>query len=517
MRSGFENSTPTRTTIALLSIFTVTLLFLWQGNKGFSLWDEGYLWYGAQRVMLGEVPILDFMAYDPARYYWSAGLMHLLGDNGIMSLRIAVAVFQCAGLFVGLLTIRSALVGSRRSGIPYLLLATLVLVTWMFPRHKLFDISLSLFLLGVLTYLASAPSPKRYFLTGLCVGMAALFGRNHGLYGAIASITIMGVLGLATGWRPLITRVLTPWSLGVAVGFSPIALMAALVPGFAVAFRDSVLFLFELGATNLPLPVPWPWTVAVQTLPPDQAVRGLLTGTFFIGTLVFGVLAIARAIQLQRRSQAIPPALLASGALALPYAHFAFSRADIGHLALGIFPLLVGCLALLARYPSRIRCPSTALLCAASLATMLTYHPGWQCKSGTACVDTEITGSTLRIDPETAKAVALLREMDVQHTPAGQTFITAPYWPGAYALLQRRSPIWEIYAVVPRSPVFEQAEIQRVAQAKPRFAIVFDLPLDGREDLRYRNTHPKLYRFIQDNFDRLPYPKVPSYEIYIAR
>ena len=213
-----------------LANFLVFALFLWQGNKGFNIADEGYLWYGAQRVMLGEVPLLDFRSYDPGRYYWSATLMSLWGDNGIMSLRWTLAIFQAIGLFVGLLLIARA---EKIQNSLYLLLSSLTLVVWMYPRYKVFDISISILLIGVLTFLIQKPTRRRYFLTGLCVGLVAVFGRNHGVYGVAGSIGCIAWLSIKRSEGPGLVKSVIIWATGVLVGYMPIFFMALFVPGFA--------------------------------------------------------------------------------------------------------------------------------------------------------------------------------------------------------------------------------------------------------------------------------------------
>ena len=503
--------------VSLLSLATVALLFTWQGHKGFSLWDEGFLWYGVQRVLQGEVPIRDFMAYDPGRYYWSAAVLRLLGGDGIMEVRVAVAVFQALGLFVGLLLIARSLAARGADRSAFLLVAAATLAVWMFPRHKLFDISLSILLVGVLSYLAAHPRPWRFFAAGACVGLAAVFGRNHGVYGAVGSIALMAWLCIGRTTGPGFVRGLLLWSAGVAAGFLPILCMVLWLPGFATSFWDSIAFLFESKATNLPLPVPWPWTVGVSPGPVGETVRQLLVGLFFMGTLTFGLLAMLWVVVSRFRRRNVPPALAASAFLSLPYAHYAFSRADVGHLAQGIFPLLLGCLVALAATPkARLRWPLTVALCAASLWTMLVQHPGWQCRAD-ACVPVEIAHRSLLLDPVAAHDVALLRDLGAQYAPDGQAFAVTPFWPGAYALLERRSPLWEIYALFPRSATFEDEEIARLRAAGPGFVMIVDIALDGRDDLRYRNTHPRLHQYIVDHFDPLSHPPTPAYQIYIPR
>lgn len=517
LAAGRQNYKYTPLIALIISFSFVFLTFAWQGNKGFSLWDEGYLWYGVQRVLLGEVPIRDFLAYDPGRYYWSAALLSVYGDNGIMALRGAVAIMQALGLFVGVLLIAQPAQSKPKADFLYSLIAAAVLVLWMFPRHKLFDISLSIFLIGLLTYLIKKPEPKRYLFAGIGIGLVAVFGRNHGMYGAAASLGVLAWLQIKNASGPRFLSSFAYWAAGVAIGFLPVILMALFVPGFAVALWESVYFLFEIKATNLPLPIPWPWTADFANATPGNAIRTVLIGVFFIGTVAFGVFSIAWVMLQRIRKQPVEPVLVAAAFLALPYAHFAFSRADVGHLAQGIFPLLIGTLVLAKGATNKIKWPLAAGLLAASFWVMHVFHPGWHCLSSKQCVNVEISGSNLLIDPGTAADIKLLRQLATEYAPDGRTFVMAPFWPGAYALLERRSPMWEIYPLFPRPEAFELKEIERIKSANPGFAFIIDSPLDDRDDLRFKNTHPLINQYITTNFDQVPELSNHVYKIYKAR
>lgn len=496
--------------ILTISCLVIFLLFIWQGNKGFNLWDEGYLWYGVQRVLLGEIPIRDFMSYDPGRYYWVAALLSVAGDNGIMSVRIAVAVFQCLGLFVGLLLIAQSTKSRDKADILFWIISAAILVLWMFPRHKLFDISISIFLIGILTYLVSNPIPKRYLIAGICVGLIAVFGRNHGVYGAVGSLGVIAWLNIRNRSDTGFLKGFVLWSVGVTIGFLPIIFMALLIPGFAVAFWESVRFLFEQKATNLPLPVPWPWTINFAASSIGDAARGVLIGIFFIGTLIFGGLSVIWVVYRGLKEKPLPPVLVASAFLALPYAHYAFSRADVGHLAQGIFPLLIGILAIASSASSKTKWVLAAGLFMTSFWVMHVFHPGWQCLASKQCVTVEISGKDLQVDSGTANDIALLRQLAAQFTPDGQPFIATPFWPGAYALFNTKSPMYGNYLTFPRDGKYQRKEIYRIENSKPKFILVLDIALDGREDLRFKNSQPYIFDFIVNNYSQMKIEDVPA-------
>lgn len=495
--------------LGILAFLMVYALFLVQGRIGFNLWDEGYLWYGAQRVMAGEVPIRDFMSYEPGRYYWSAVFMSLWENNGILALRSSVAVFQALGLVVGLFLITWP---QKKLDIPYIILSGIILVVWMYPRHKLFDISLSIFLIGVLALLIQKPTNRHYFLTGLTVGLIATFGRNHGVYGAAGSVIVL--VWICVGQREYgeLFKRIGIWSFGVVAGYLPIILMVIFVPDFAPSFFESILFQFEYTTTNLPLPIPWPWLVDFSSSTLSRTIREILIGLFYISIVVLPTSVLIWFIIKKYNKKPETSALIAASIIALPYAHHAYSRADISHLAQSILPFLIGCLIFFKLLSTRIRWFFILMLCFSSIFVMYIYHPGGRCLITNNCVNYEISGTTLLVHNRTAATIELLTKLVNQYASNGQNFIVTPLMVSAYPLFLRRSPMRDIFGTRIRSKEFQQKEITRIKAADPGFVLIYDFALDGKDELRYENTHSIIYQYILDNYD--PITELLHYQGY---
>ncbi|MGO9829585.1 MAG: hypothetical protein ACLPJH_05550 [Myxococcaceae bacterium] len=482
------------------AILATTALFLWEGRQGFTLWDEGFLWYGVQRVLAGEVPIRDFQAYDPGRYYFSAALMWLTGADGLMALRRTLLIPQ--GL--ALATVLSLLtVGDRkRAGFAALGLCAMTLGAWMIPRYRLVDLSVCIGLVCALTFLVRRPTRRSEFLAGLAVGLAAGIGRNHGVYGFIASLGVLLYFSLnCHDWRAL-RQGCVFFLVGLIAGYLPLLLMLASVRHFAPAFVDSIKLLFEVKATNLPLPLPWPWRVRTLGVPLEESIESILLGLFFVAMLLFGLAATLYVCAARLVGKPVQPLLVACAFLAVPYMHYTLSRADLSHVALGIFPMLIGILAISMTAANPVRWLLLGVLCVTSWGATIGRHPAWQCRTAAACEWVVVGGDQLQVDRGTAGDISLLSRLATEFAPGGEFFV-APFWPGAYAVLNAKSPTWEIYTVWHKSEAFQRREIERLAAAKPEFAVIVTVLLDGRDDLQYRNTHPLIEQYIEDNFQRV--------------
>jgi hypothetical protein len=123
------------------------------------------------------------------------------------------------------------------------------------------------------------------------------------------------------------------------------------------------------------------------------------------------------------------------------------------------------------------------------------------------------------MDMSTARDVELVRGLAEQYAREGRSFVVAPFWPGAYALLDRKSPMWGIYIQLqhPLPTEFQLAEIDRIRIGNPGFILIIDLSLDGRNELRFINTHSIVYKYVRENFELLPNTVNPAYQIYRAK
>lgn len=511
--------TDTRRDVVLCCTLAVALAavqYALQAHVGLAVQDEGFLWYGVEALRRGELPLRDFRSYDPGRYAWCAAWSSVFG-GGIVAVRAASAVFQALGLLAGLLVARRVV----RSNV-VLVLVGVMLAAWMFPPWKLFESAITMLGVWVGVRLLERPSVRRHAAAGVTVGLAAFFGRNHGVYLALGLGAAI-VFALVRIERERALSKLATFAGSIVLGYAPMLALIALAPGFARAFVDSIAFYAGQGALNASFAIAWPWRLDTSAMESGQALAAWALSAFFV-LVVFGyVLLATAAIGAREEKLAHRRVAIAALCVGLPYVHHMSVRSDVHHVAQAIHPLLLGVVALPFAFAGERARLATALttvtLCAASLCAMIPNQPAGQrvLARGTPreFVELDVGPDRLAIDARVAHRLNAIRAYVERDVPRDAKLWLSPKLLALYPMLGRRSPVWDVYPVWPADPAREQRMLDELSDVD--WAFLDDIQVSGQEELGFARAYPAVYRRLRDEYQRIPTPDLGPTLVFLHR
>ena len=474
---------------------------------GLHMNDEGFLWYGVQRTVAGDVPLRDFQAYDPGRYYWCALLAGPSG-TGIVAVRWAVALFGAIGLVLALL------VASRFARHPLsLAVCGVVLLLWMYPRYKLFEPALLAAALWAGVRLVERPSLARHVAAGVLAGFAGFFGRNLALYATLG----LGALALHLALRTRTPTTTRRWkgvlafAAAVPAGYAPVLAMLAFVPGFAAAFGRSLELELAHGA-NLPIPYPWPWRTDWSALSGWPLWGSAALALAFLApwiVLPSGLAELVRARhEPSRRSVAIAAAVI--GAIGL---HHVAVRADAPHLAQCSWPILLLALersrAWLGAAAGRIAWGAIALV---SLLAALVFHPQLsRSRPGVErnLVAHAVAGDEILLPAGQEHDLATLERLFSKHAPPD-----ARVWivnqPTLYPVLGRVAPLWWLHPYFRATEAEQRELLDEIESRGVDWVIVVGEGGETEEERAFPQTHPLVWEYLLATFSVLSSDQLPA-------
>ena len=509
--------------ILLAAIITIAASLL-QADIGINLSDGGFLWYGTLRVLEGEVPLADFRSYDPGRYYWSALWTWFLGE-GLIDLRRAVSIIQFIGLSAGLLVV-SRVIHNRLM----LALFGLLMAAWMLPQYKYFESSLTMLGVYVAVYLIEKPTLRRIFITGIFVGLSAFIGRNHGLYMVVGFMTTLIYIHLKISNMPFLNSIGT-LAFGILIGYSPMIGMMIFIPGFFDGFWYSLYLLLINETTTIPVQTPWPWLVDFTSTAWLPAILQVFLGVTFLLFIVF-VLTAWVYIWFTGSSKISNARILliASAFIGAVYMHHGFSRADVGHAAGAIHPMLIGLIAsiylVIEKFKlSKVRQAVYQWICIGIIGILLlppTFLGNEFFRLKLALegkyVPFRIKDEQLLLRWWVADSLTTVSETMQTYVGDKEEYVLiAPNLPSLYPILGYKSPVWDIYMTLPNTPERQETMIDAMESKNVNWALISTAPPAAAESLTLEHAEPVLWSYLMAHFESIPIERLNSKSYLLLR
>jgi hypothetical protein len=487
----------------MLSAAAATLVFLIQWRYGFNWGDEGWLWYISQRVAMGQVPIRDVFSYDPGRYYWSAAIFKILGRDGFFEQLLANYLFGILGLAVTYVAMCA--VGVSRSW--RIIILALLAIVLGFPRHKVYEQTLSLVATAGITFVLSGPQKlNRWLLYGLASGLAAFIGKNSGLYFGIAALLTFVLLRMS-GVRLSVVRVLACVSAGILIGYSPMLLMAITLHGFASAFWHSVVLTRNWSWS---VPIPFPWTSHALALHGLDLAQWRAASWLCVAVPLTYAFVVWKG--LLKRTQGEQTLALGASLAGIPYLHHAFHQADFPHIAQGVVPFAVAAgvssYFLWVHERQRWSIVSSVASCCLLLTSWLPVGPLVQhlrvkAHAPQSLAKIDLGGRKFEVTVQQAEVMQVVQNIFRSCGAVEGSFFEAPYYPGMYAFLRTPSPVWDTDFFWPRNDRIQQQEIDALIQNRTSLLLINrNAMFDGHEWLKISATNPRLAQYLFSTYLR---------------
>ena len=480
--------------IFLLSACLVAFLHVPGIKTGINLADEGYLWLGAVRVLEGAVPIRDFRAYDPGRYYWCAMWMYFLGRN-LVSMRIAMIATQILALTMGVSAVSIATGRWEPT-----LLASLALVAWMLPRYKQIDIFFPMTAAFISVLLVYTPISPYYAISGAFVGISLLFGLNHAIYAGGGLSLLIGIMAFR-GHGLGLSESLIWYAFGLGIGTLPGLAVITGIPGLRQAYwRQKILKVLKRRTTNLPLPIPWLW----RPMPPhlkhlDRWTGQVVRAGFTAMPIFYGFILLQAMLKLTPLSPQ-EWAGVAVSCVGVFYMHHAMSRADITHLAQASPPFIIGLVITLSAYAYGWGIIAGFI----AVSLWFIYRPNEllvrTLKNAEKLDVINLGGDSLRLSRQMVQYLSELRDMVNAYSNPGDPVLFLPKLVTLYPLLARRPAVYDIFCVYPATEEEQATMINQLIAEGPHFALIANHAIDSRDELRFSNTHSKVWAYLHREF-----------------
>lgn len=454
--------------------------------------DEGYLWHGTLQVLERKVPIRDFRAYDPGRYYWCALFCLIFGRRNL-SVRLAMLALRVVtlALLAGLI--------HHATGDWFATVLWTVAAGACSPRwYKSTEGLSAVMAVTVAAALLDDFQPATQAVAGMFTGLSLVFGLNLALYNATALAAACLFALMRTGLEPISPE----WfAAGLLAGLAPSVFLFATVSGLWTAYvRHKVLPVLRRGATNLPLPIPWLW----KPTPPQVCGPSAYVGAVKLG---FTALPLFHAGVLMWRLAAGPAdepwvqVATATACVGVCYLHYSMSRADPEHLSLAwpLFAIGIASLAPGGGVGVVVAC------CAAAAVIICLYLSVDECalrrRHPESFVRYHAGADHFWLPTSMVSWLESIREVVETRSRDGDPVLFVPLLVTFYPLWSRRVPVYDLFCVHRAAAGAEDAMIASIEGERVRLAVVWNVALDGLEERRFSRTHPLVWAYLETRFE----------------